>query len=599
MNVTSGKTALSLSACLLIVISSLFWVRLLPSTSFEAEKSSQPGPANPVGINQLDHSEATLGKPHFELGTECALCHDSSANSRAQRDSQGRNVAAYDLWQSSMMAQSSRDPYWRAVLSAEVLRTPNQKAHLEEICTKCHAPMAGHFPAGPEGQVLSLLQADTVQAQLGLDGVSCTVCHQITEKNLGSEKSFTGNFEIGLDSKIFGPHLEPVTMPMQRHVGYTPTHSPHILKSSLCATCHTVITQAVTSDGKATGVHFHEQSPYLEWRNSVFNDELPKPDPAARSCQSCHLPTADVDGNRIQTTLAHNPGGRNFPFLKPREFFGRHTLVGGNALMTRILRDHAEELGVDVPKAAFDASLEQIGQMLRYQTATLQIGKLEVEGSQLNIPITVTNLAGHKFPTAYPSRRAWIRLRVLDSNSKIVFASGEFNGQGELVDSDGEVLSSEKQGGSYLPHFEQIETSRQVQVYESLMANVEGEPTFYLLHGAKFLKDNRLLPRGWRVDHADGPATEPSGIHGDSNFTGGSDQLEYRVPIVPGNEYRVEASLLFQTLSPRHAAELFANDTPEVEKFRAMYHAADRRPERIDIQSSSFPNNKETLGPSQ
>lgn len=589
MKLTFGKRVGAPSALLLAVIIGLQWVGQPPSTTRDDEDRSRRASDSTSGLTlQVDQPDFKLGNPHFELGTRCALCHNSSANSKAQRDSQGRNVAAFDLWQSSMMAQSSRDPYWRAVLSAEVLRAPSQKAHLEDVCSKCHTPMVRPLPPSPENEVLALLQTDSAPAKLALDGVSCTVCHQITDKNLGSEKSFTGNFEIGLDSRIFGPQPNPVTMPMQRHVEYTPTHSPHVLKSALCATCHTVITEAVTKAGKPTGTHFHEQAPYLEWRNSQFNDELSTPDPAARSCQSCHMPATDVDGKPIQTTLAHNPGGRDFPFLKPREFFGRHTLVGGNALMTRILRDNSEASGIKVTPAAFDASLEQIGQLLRHQTATLQIRKLEVAESQLKIPITINNLVGHKFPTAYPSRRAWVQLKVFDASSQLVFVSGAFNDQGELVDSDGEVLPSEKAGGSYLPHFELIETSQQVQVYESLMGNVNGELTFYLLHGARYLKDNRLLPKGWRIDHAEGVATQPYGVNEDSNFIAGSDQLEYRLPFAAGKEYRVEASLLFQTLSPRHAAELFTNDTPEVQQFRKMYHAADRKPELIDVQRTSF-----------
>jgi hypothetical protein len=532
-----------------------------------------------TGVRQVDLN------PHFEMSQRCAVCHDFSSRATAQRDQQGESVAAYDLWQSSMMAQSSRDPYWRAVLSAEIAKTPSQKAHLEDVCTRCHTPMAAPFPPSPEGEVLALLKSDSHQAKLAMDGVSCTVCHQISDTNLGKPESFTGNFEINTESLIYGPHANPVTMPMRNNVGFTPTHSPHIMKSALCATCHTVITEAVTGDGDPTGHHFHEQTPYLEWRNSVFNDELEQPDPAAESCQSCHMPTTGNDGNPIKTRLAHNPGGRDFPFLNPREPFGRHTLVGGNALMTRILRDNASELGVTVPAAAFDASLAEIEKMLRQRTARLTFGEILLDEQQLLIPLTVTNLAGHKFPTAYPSRRAWIELKVFDAEDQLIFVSGAYNERGELVDPNHQVLPSELAGGETLPHYQVIEQPRQVQVYESLMGDIEGQPTFYLLQGAGFLKDNRLLPRGWDPDHADASATFPTGIGNDPDFIGGSDQLTYRIARSGRTPYRIEASLLFQTISPRHAAELFSNDTPEVNRFRIFFEGADTRPEWIDQQT--------------
>lgn len=506
------------------------------------------------------------------------------------RDAAGQTVAPFDLWQSSMMAQSARDPYWRAVLSAEVAATPTQKAHIEEVCTRCHAPMATPVETSPSGQVLAFLQADAARVELGLDGVSCTVCHQMTDEGFGTDASFTGKFKLNAESLIYGPHAQPVTMPMQRHVEYTPTHGPHVMQSALCATCHTVITEAVTPDGTPTEQAFHEQTPYLEWRNSSFNDEVATPSPEARSCQSCHMPTTDDTGQPIATNLAHNPGGRDFPFLEPRQPYGRHTLVGGNAFMTRLLRDNAEALGISAPKAAFESSLTAIQKMLREQTARVTIGETTRQEQTLRIPVSIRNLCGHKFPTAYPSRRAWLQVSVYAADDTLVFASGRFNSQGQLLDSAGNVLASEFAGGPIQPHVDQIQSGDHVQVYETVMGNTEGQPTFYLLHGSKFLKDNRLLPKGWLAEHPDGPATQPAGTNRDLNFKAGTDQVLYDVPVTGEGPYRIEVSLYFQSISPRHAAELFTNQTPEVSQFQKMYSAADHQPELIHKQSTAFAN---------
>lgn len=110
------------------------------------------------------------------------------------RDSQNRNVAPFDLWSGSMMANSAVDPYWRAAVSAEVAATPAQKAHIEEVCSRCHAPMAVPISTSPPGQVLAFLKKDHPTSMLGMDGVSCTVCHQIAADNLGTDDSFTGGF---------------------------------------------------------------------------------------------------------------------------------------------------------------------------------------------------------------------------------------------------------------------------------------------------------------------------------------------------------------------------------------------------------------------
>lgn len=552
-----------------------------PSVTAMPADQSANGSATEAGMLASSESSVSGGSPHFMVGQRCGLCHAESTRAQAMRDASGQSVAPFDLWSTSMMAQSARDPYWRAVLSAEVAVNPGQKAHLEEVCTRCHAPMAGEVSTSPPGQVLAFLQPKEERAELALDGVSCVVCHQMTDKDFGLPTSFTGGFELNQEALLYGPHSDPVTMPMQRHVGYTPAFGPHVSRSALCATCHTVITTAVAPDGTTTERPFHEQTPYLEWRNSVFNDELEAAAPQAKSCQSCHMPTTDLEGLPIATALAHNPGGRDFPFLEPRQPFGRHTLVGGNAFMTRLLRDNAAALGITAPRSAFDASLTAIQQMLQQETAQVRIGPPEQEGDQWQIPIDVINLCGHKFPTAYPSRRAWLRVEVWAEDGALLLASGRFNDLGQLLGTDGQVLPSELPGGELLPHFDRIFLNEQVQVYETVMGDTNGDPTFSLLRGAEFLKDNRLLPVGWRAAHPDGPATRPMGIGADDNFLAGQDRVVYQVPVTGHAPQRVEVTLFFQSISPRHAGELFAHDTPEVANFQRMYTQADHRPERV------------------
>jgi hypothetical protein len=296
------------------------------------------------------------------------------------------------------------------------------------------------------------------------------------------------------------------------------------------------------------------------------------------------MPTTDSQGQSIATTLAHNPGGRDFPFLEPRQPYGRHTLVGGNAFMTRLLRDNAAALGITAPRGAFDASLTEIQRMLQEGTARVSIGQPVQAGDQWQIPIDVINLCGHKFPTAYPSRRAWLRVEVWAEDGTLLLASGRFNDLGQLLEPEGQVLPSEMPGGPILPHFDLISFNEQVQVYETVMGDTDGSPTFSLLRGAEFLKDNRLLPEGWRAEHPDGPATQPSGIGADDNFQAGQDRVVYQVPAARGAPHRVEVTLFFQTISPRHAGELFLHDTPEVVNFQRMYAQADHRPERVASQ---------------
>jgi hypothetical protein len=533
---------------------------------------AQDSPARPAA------PQAVL-EGRFATSLVCARCHSHSDNAQAMRDAQGRTVAPFDLWRASMMANSARDPLWRAVVAAEAAATPSRSAEIQAECMRCHAPMAAIEAerAGEAPVDLALLKTDGARAQLALDGVSCTVCHQIPESSLTND---SGHLGIGDDRLIFGPHAEPFTGPMRRFTNYTPTHATYLRKSALCATCHTLHTETLAPDGAKTGHRLPEQTPYLEWRNSVFNDELAEPGPDAASCQACHMPTADDDGVPIETRLAHNPMGRDFPFVKPRAPYGRHVFVGGNTLVPAIFRDRAEELGTLASRTAFEATIAATRSQLTTRTARVVLDEVTREDEQVIVPVRVENLVGHKLPTGFPEvRRAWLRVRVRDAAGAIIASSGEHDASGRILGATGAPLPSELAGGPVEPHCDHVASADQVALFEAVLADAEGRPTWRLLRGASYLKDDRLLPRGWRPDHPDAAITAPVGLEGDANFTAGGDVVQFTLR-APGAA-AVEVALLYQSLGARFAAELFALDAPEIARFRAMFDAlpeVDRTP---------------------
>jgi len=521
----------------------------------------------------------------FSTSGRCAECHSSAPRAYALRDAKGRSVAPSDLWPTSMMANSSVDPLWRAVVAAEVAATPSRKTEIETKCLRCHTPMASVEAeiAGVTPSRELFLHGTSKFAKLAQDGVSCTVCHQIPPEQLGSDESFSGHFQIGKQRKIYGPHLRPFTMPMRHRTGYTPTESKHVSKSALCASCHTLFTNSLTPDGKPTGHMLLEQGPYVEWQNSQFNDETDGPNKHTRSCQDCHMPSTDVNGKSIKTRIARNPHGGDFPPIRPRQTFGRHVFTGGNTLMLSILRDELGETRSRTAVAGFNAAIKQTRRMLRQKTAQIKIVEAKQRDGKLNITLTVTNLTGHKLPTAYPSRRVWIRLRVLDSARKVVFVSGDFDDRGRIIDHVGDILASELVGGPVNLHLSTITSPAQVQTYEALMEDAQGEVTYSLLRGSQYKKDNRLLPKGWKSDHPRGPTTAPVGTDDDPDFTAGTDTVRYAINVQSSRgSYKIDATLYYQVLGSRYAAELFTHDVPEMQHFRKLHDKADTRPEVLD-----------------
>jgi len=538
-------------------------------------------PGDPADL-QLD-TPATVNNGRFATADVCATCHDNVPTSAAMKDEDGRGVAPYDLWQSSMMANAGRDPLWRAQMSAEIAATPAAADAIGAKCTRCHTPMASEdavLTALPE-LTSDVLTAGGAATDLALDGVSCTMCHQIEADGLGEEASFSGGYTTAGTASMYGPHVDPFAHPMEQHSGFTPVASAHIESGELCATCHTLTTAAVDGAGVATGGSVVEQAPYLEQALSDFADT---------SCQSCHLPADSVDGVPILTEIAHNPNGQDFPPVNPRSSYGRHVLVGGNTLVPAILRDWATVLQPRASAAAFDATIQAARTQLSERTGTVQLDGLLVDGGELRFDAVVTSLAGHKLPTGIPIRRVWLRTQVTDGAGAVVFAHGAWDDHGRIVDSAGAPLASEALGGPVLPHVDEVDSEDDVVVYEAILADGAGAPTWRLMRAEGWVKDNRLLPAGFDRTQAAATDIDAVGVAADADFVGGSDRVHYTVDVSGASgPFTVEVELVYQPLAARWAEELFASGTPEALAFQVMYEAADRAPEPIDLATDTTP----------
>lgn len=517
------------------------------------------------------HDPADVGD--LETHDTCERCHRNIEGDPAMRDEAGRSVAPDDLWRASMMGLGGRDPYWLAVLSHELEENPEATTYVEHLCTRCHAPAANatRTPEAPIG-FDELTTGATPLARLARDGITCSLCHRIADVDLGAEASFVGGFVVEDQSEIYGPHEEPDAAAMITATGYGPVYAPHFGRSAVCGTCHTVITRALDAAGGFAGPPFPEQTPYLEWRNSAFVDEGPTPGPEARGCPSCHLPTTSEDDAPITTLLAT---GR--PDLSPRAPFGRHVFVGGNAYVLSLIGENLDWVGADVTADALVASTARTEANLR-AAATLTL-EASVDGERLEAVVRVENQTGHRLPTGYPSRRIFVRLTVEDATGVILWQSGRTHAHGGLVDRAGQRLDLP---GAYLPHFDVISREDQIQVYEGVMGDLDGQPTRSLLQAAGYLKDNRIPPRGWDADHPDAALTGAIGTGADPTFGPGADVVRYLVRL-PEGAALCRAELVYQAVPAPAVEHLFDLPTPATARFDVMRRA---RPDRGRVIAS-------------
>ena len=491
----------------------------------------------------------------FVASERCMACHNRLVTPS------GEDISIGVGWRGSMMANAARDPYWHAAVRRETLVHPTASAAIQNECSACHMPMA-RFQANAEGRMgevfghLPLSHGSDEADLMAADGVSCSVCHQIGEEKLGDPESFSAGFSLDTTTaagqrQVFGPYgVDAGRMSLMRSTSrLRPEKGQQIQTSELCATCHTLFTHTMDADGKVIG-EFPEQVPYLEWKHSAFA--------GVKSCQSCHMPV--VEG---EATISSVLGTQ-------REDVSRHVFRGGNFLMPRILNAHRQELAVASLPQELQTTAQQAEKNLQTSAATVSIVDPEVSQGILRTDVVIANLAGHKLPSAYPSRRVWIHLAVSDTSGNTVFESGRFEPDGSVYGNDNDADAS-----LFEPHYDTIDHPEKVQIYEAIMGKPDGTVTTVLLSAITYLKDNRLLPEGFDKGTADEDIAVRGGAGEDDTFVGGRDRVGYVVDVSDAEgPFILEVELWYQPIAYRWALNLGDQQAEEIERFIGYYKEA-------------------------
>ena len=511
------------------------------------------------------------GNTYFKASGTCNGCHglDDIPPVLANHTAAGVDVNPVDSWRSTMMANSAKDPFWRAKVSHEVAVNPGHQAELEDKCTSCHAPMGRYdkFLSG-EGH---FTMAEMSQDAVAMDGVSCLACHMQGPDSIGL--LFSGMLRFDTNDVVYGPiNAENLFgAPMESFVGYAPGYGAHVKDAGLCAGCHTLVTATADLEGNSTGDMFVEQATYHEWLNSVFNPEN-DPEGGGVTCQGCHMPR--VNEPMVISAL--------YDFLASEEYlrtpYGKHDLVGGNTFMLKLLKENRMDLLLTANATHFDSTIARTTRQLQNSTLLLENTVVSRTVDTAFVEVKLTNLAGHKFPSGYPARRAFVELVVENADGDTLFRSGGWDPEFEVIGHDAE----------WEPHHDVIRNEDQAQIYEMVMADVAGNKTTVLERAKESLKDNRLAPLGFTTTHASYDTMLVAGVPGsdlDFNRTdggaegSGTDKVHYHVPMGGYiGAITIRSHVWYQSAPPRWMEEMFSVSTPEIDAFRTMYFAADGTP---------------------
>lgn len=505
------------------------------------------GPAGVQGAGQSDVSG------DFRTSERCASCHGNLKTAKGEVLSFTTDAG------SSIMANAARDPYWQGSVRREVTDHPESSAVIQSDCATCHMPLQRlqDKVQGHDTDVLKRLplNAQNADQAAAADGVSCTVCHQIQPTGLGTPATNSGNFAVAPSGThprpLFGPFAPAqasVTMVHVQIAGYAPIQSDHIREAALCGSCHTLYTPTMGPGGKVTG-QLPEQMTYLEWLHSDYHEK--------QSCQQCHMPA--VDGQQSVSSVLGTP----------REGVRRHTFVGANAFMLAMFGAHRDELAVTADPAALNAEMAHTTEFAQSQAARITVSPAQIADGKLSFAVRVENLTGHKLPTAYPSRRAWLHVVVSGADGRAIFESGKLNADGSIA---GNVNDTD--ATRYLPHFTQITSPDQVEIFEPILGDPQDHVTTGLLTATHYLKDNRILPTGF--DKKNAPAD--IAVHGkaadDPDFTGGSSTTHYAIATSAAGPFHISAELVYQPIGFRWAHNLAGYEASEPQRFVQYYDQA-------------------------
>jgi hypothetical protein len=439
----------------------------------------------------------------------------------------------------------------------------------------------------------------------------------LNKDNTGFARTFSGSFLLGPSDRLYGPFEKPKTVPMSHAFGMVPEQHEDIASSELCGTCHTVHLPVMVGD--RTVATSYEQTTYPEWAFSAYrtgstpDGKLPSgAGPLAASCQDCHMASKTPDGKPFRSKIAAIQEQTNFPAaenslpasdidLPVRSGFAKHTLVGLNVFLVEMAKQFSDVVGIPLSDPMMgkkgvpplDLTQQAMLDQASNGTAAIAVTDAILDGGELRATVTVTNKAGHKFPSGVGFRRAFIDFAVLDADGAVLWESGRTNAAGVIVGQDGKPVAGElwwnddcngrvKAAGAdrYQPHYREIMRQDQVQIFQELTtapardapaqcgrhAAANGELTTSFLSVCGTLKDNRLLPKGFlpldqrvKISEALGAHADmaedagPAGTGDDPAYvSGGGDTMLYRVPAagLSGKPAQVKATLYYQAIPP-------------------------------------------------
>ena len=365
------------------------------------QAQSLPLPSEPFSPSNARTEDGNfIPEAQFFPAARCASCH---------RDT-------HTAWAESLHRNAAREPFYKE--SVDILLRA-QGVEFTRHCESCHGPVALFSGA---------LTKDSKQTRaMDEEGVTCSVCHSITEARLDGTGSYTIRRPALLaredGTAVFGD------VPDAQIMADIPGHRRAVMRPLLkepefCATCNKSSAPPELNSYKS----IRGFSAYDEWQQSGASHETVTPfyrrDQRA-DCRACHMPkipSSDDLAAKNNLIASHRWLGAN---TAAPLFYGQTRQV---EMTEDFLK--ANVLGVDI----FTVKSEATGARFTALSSSEENSVAVSPGEEMTAEVVISNRnAGHSFPPELRTCcRAWVEFEATDASGKTLFHSGYLKPDGTL-----------------------------------------------------------------------------------------------------------------------------------------------------------------------
>ena len=385
------KRSIQLTSAIFIIAS---WLTLGQANDDRDTGPRRNPPTTPSGpfspSNARTEDGGLISIDQFFPASRCASCH---------RDT-------HTAWSQSLHRNAGREPFYKE--SVDILLHA-QGTEFTRHCESCHAPTS--LLSG------ALTKGSTVPRAMDDEGVTCSVCHSITEARLDG----TGSYTIRRPSLVAREDGTPIygDVSDDQILADIPGHRravmrPLLRKPEFCATCHKSSAPPELNGYKM----IRGFSAYDEWQQSGASHETVTPfyKRAERTeCTACHMtkvPSLDDRASKNGVISSHRWLGANTaaPLV-----YGQMEQVEATEQFLK-----SNVLSVDIFSIIRESTGEQLAPLGREESLQLR------PGEEITVEVVVANRnAAHSFP---PELRdlyeAWVEFEAIDASGKTIFHSG-------------------------------------------------------------------------------------------------------------------------------------------------------------------------------